>query len=148
MFRVNPRRRFDWLSGNAASSNLLSKGAVALRRVQSFHLLPGANAGSHRGLWIGGHEIAEEVEVSADRCSPVRCLGAIETYVLLYEIAIRNTRAARQLCFTPAIQPISRAGSAPERRIEPSSFSLEERLGLAIVRVEDDAPIECEPAID
>lgn len=87
---------------------------------------------------IRGHEIAEEVDVPARRHSPVLRLGAIDTDVLLHEISTCNLHAARQLRVTPAIEAISRSGAAFVPWIKPSGFSLEERLGLAIVRVEDD----------
>ena len=77
----------------------------------------------------------------------MRRLGVIETDVLLHEVAIRDGRPTRQLSVAPAIEPIARTGAALERWIELPGFSLEERLGLVIVRVEDDRQIESEPTV-
>ena len=62
-------------------------------------------------------------------------------------MARRQTKPAEAT--KPSVQALHlRTGAPLERWINPSGFSLEERLRLAIVRVEDDHQLEPEPKIN
>src|SRR5262245_25108919 len=101
--------------------------AVVLRRVHGLHALPGAYGRRHRGPRLRGHEVAQEVDVPADRHACVRRLGTVEAHELPHDIPIRDAHSARQLSVPPAIQPIARARAALVRRIKFPGFPIEER---------------------
>jgi len=121
---------------------------IVLGYVELLQLLPSAQRLLARGTSLSSEEVAHEVDVAINGDLRERLFGQVQPNVFLDQVPVAELDAVDELLFSPAIEPISRAGFPFQAGNKLLGLSFKKILGFLVVRVDRYGKTEAEPLFD
>src|SRR5439155_26073836 len=100
------------------------------------------------GSSLSSEEVDHEVDVPPMLDLRERLFSQAQPNVFFAQVSVAELDAGDELLFSPAIEPISRAGSPFQARNKFLGFSFKEILGFLVVRVDHYGKTEAQPLFD
>src|ERR1039457_2697798 len=119
---------------------------IVLRDVELFELRPRRDCFSTRHTLIRCEELSDEVNIATVR-DLLESLHLVQGDVLSDEVAVRRVLAARDLCFSPAVQAIPDSRLLTNLRRHQMCLFDDELLRFTVARVVLDSELQVEAAV-